>query len=140
MGTEKTFRVGITDILLAVLCAVLLAGTITFLAPCGPKDDGSWMNCHWAGRVNTALAAVLLTMAVMHLAAPMGGIKLGLDLAMLPAGVLATQVSGHVISLCMMETMRCQSVMKPGVMVLGLLITAAAAWDLVIRLRKGRKT
>lgn len=133
---NNKLNIGITDIVLAVVCAVLFIGTLTFLSPCGAKDDGSWMTCHWAGQVNIALSAVLLTMAVMHAAVPAGGVKLGLDLAMLPTSVMATQVSGRIISLCMMETMRCRAVMRPGVMILSLLIAAAAAWDLTIRLKK----
>ncbi len=85
-----------------------------------------------------ALAAVLFTMAVMHAAVPTGGAKLGIDLAVLPAAVLASQVPGRVIGMCMMETMRCRAVMRPGVAVLAVLIAAATAWDLVLRLKAGK--
>lgn len=138
MNDKRKIRIGVTDIALLALCAVLLIGTLTFLTPCGPKEDGSWMTCHWAGQMSVALAAVLFTMAVMHAAVPMGGAKLGIDLAVLPAAVLASQVPGHVIGLCMMETMRCRAVMRPGVAVLSVLIAAAAAWDLVLRLKAGK--
>ena len=138
MNDKRKIRIGVTDIALLVLCAVLLIGTLTFLTPCGPQEDGSWMTCHWAGQVSIALAAVLLTLAVMHAAVPMGGAKLGIDLAVLPAAVLASQIPGHVIGLCMMETMRCRAVMRPGVAVFAVLIAAAAAWDLVLRLKAGK--
>ena len=138
MNDKRMIRIGVTDIALLVLCAVLFIGTLTFLAPCGPKEDGAWMTCHWAGQTSIALAAVLLTLAVMHAAVPMGGAKLGIDLAVLPAAVLASQIPGHVIGLCMMETMRCRAVMRPGVAVFAVLIAAAAAWDLVLRLKAGK--
>ena len=138
MNDQRKIRIGVTDIALLALCAVLLIGTLTFLTPCGQKEDGSWMTCHWAGQTSVALAAVLLTMAVMHAVVPKGGVKLGIDLAVLPAAVLVSQVPGHVIGLCMMETMRCQAVMRPGIAVLAVLIAAAAAWDLVLRLKAGK--
>ena len=138
MNDKRKIRIGVTDIAMLVLCAVLLIGTLTFLAPCGPKEDGTWMTCHWAGQTSMALAAVLLTLAVMHAAVPMGGAKLGIDLAVLPVAVLASQIPDHVIGLCMMETMRCRAVMRPGVAVLSVLIAAAAAWDLVLRLKAGK--
>ena len=46
-------------ILLFVFSVVELIGIRTFFAPCGPKEDGSWMSCHWAGQAVTGTAAVL---------------------------------------------------------------------------------
>ena len=36
-------RIGVSDILLFVFSVVELIGIRTFFAPCGPKEDGSWI-------------------------------------------------------------------------------------------------
>ena len=61
-------RIGVSDILLFVFSVVELIGIRTFFAPCGPKEDGSWMSCHWAGQAVTGTAAVLVVLAICILA------------------------------------------------------------------------
>ena len=55
---------------------------------------------------------------------------------MVPLSVLALLLPGHLIDLCMMETMRCHTVMTPAVTVLSLLNIMVAAADIYV-CRKG---
>lgn len=126
---------GALDAALLLLSAALLLGVWTVFAPCAPKEDGSWMSCHWAGRAVAGTAAVLTLLAALRLLVPRA--RLGLDLAMLPTAALALLLPGHLIGLCMMPDMRCRSVMLPAVTVLSILIAAAAAMDLLLRRGKG---
>lgn len=134
---KKNNRVGVWDIVLPALALILFAGLLTFLKPCGPKDDGSWMTCHWAGQALRGVAGAMLALAVVRLFVP-GGVKLGLDIGMAALAVLSLCVPGHLIGLCMMDTMRCHAVMTPGVTVLSILVIAAAAADMILQRKKDK--
>mgnify|MGYP002623852021 FL=1 len=119
---NKKLNIGVTDIILLVLSAVFFLGLLTFLAPCGPKDDGSWMTCHWAGQALRGISAVLLVISGIHFFVKDSKIKLGLSLAAIPAAILSLILPGNLIGLCMMNTMRCHSVMRTGTMIISVLI------------------
>ena len=133
---KKKLHIGAGDVLLAVFSILFLIGSLTFLAPCGPKEDGGWMTCHWAGNAVAGAAAVLAVIAVLHLIAPDDRMKAGLSLAAIPAALLALLLPGSIIGLCMMDTMRCRAVMRPGAAVMSVLVIAAAVFDLLSRRRK----
>ena len=129
-------RFGITDILLVVLNLVFFVGIQNVFTPCEPRPDGSWMTCHWAGEALTGAAAVLVVIALVHLVIPRVHVKLGLALAVLPLSVYALLLPGHLIDLCMMETMRCHTVMQPAVTAISLLNLMVAFADIYVY-RKG---
>ena len=131
----KEKKIGAIDVALLVLSAALLLGVLTVFAPCGPKEDGSWMTCHWAGNAVAGVAAVLTACALVRLL--VGGTKRGLDFAMIAAAALATQLPGRLVHLCMMADMRCRAVMTPAVTVLSTLVILVAAADLVLQRKKG---
>ena len=130
----RSHKVRVTDVLLLALGVLLLAGTLTFLSPCGPKEDGSWMTCHWAGNAVAGVAGALLALAVVRLFVS-GGAKLGLDVGTAALAALAALLPGRLIDLCMTAGMRCRAVMTPGVTVLAALTLAAAAADILLRRR-----
>ena len=132
-------RVRVSDLLLLVFSAVELAGVRTFFAPCGPKEDGSWMSCHWAGQAVTGAAVVLVVLALIHLAVRSPEMKLGLDVGLLAAAVYTALVPGRLIGLCMMPDMRCHQLMTPGVTVCSVLVLAAAVADAALIGRKGKR-
>ena len=127
----KENKIGVTDIALLVLSAALLIGVLTVFAPCGPKEDGSWMTCHWAGNAVAGAAAVLTVCAIVRML--VRGTKLGLDFAMISAAALAALLPGQLIHLCMMADMRCRAVMTPAVRVLSVLIAVVAVVDIVLQ-------
>lgn len=119
-----------------LVCLAFLAGLFSFLAPCGPKPDGGFMVCRWAGRAVTGLAAVLCVIAALRLLMKDARIRAGLDLAAIPTALLAALTPGRLINLCMMADMRCRSVMRPGILVFSVLILALAAADLIVNGKK----
>lgn len=125
------------DTILLVLSAALFAGVLTVFSPCGAKEDGGWMTCHWAGNAVAGVAAVLTALAIMRLFVKDIKMRLGLSAAMIPAALLAALFPGRLISLCMMPSMRCRAVMLPAVTVLSVLIIAAAGIDIAVQRRKG---
>ena len=130
----KKKEIGVADILLLILSSALLLGVLTVFAPCGPKEDGGWMTCHWAGNAVAGVAAALTACAVARIL--VGKARFGLDFAMIAMAALATQLPGRLIPLCMMADMRCRAVMKPAATVCAVLIIAAALWDILARARK----
>ncbi|MBQ9647079.1 MAG: DUF4418 family protein [Oscillospiraceae bacterium] len=130
-------KINVTDIALLVLSAALLIGVLTVFAPCGPKEDGGWMTCHWAGNATAGVAAVLTVLALVRLLMRDAKIRLGLSAAMIPAALLAALIPGRIIRLCMMPSMRCRAVMSPAVAVCAVLIIAAAGVDILMRRKKG---
>lgn len=137
---EKSSRFRVSDIVLLALCVLFLLGILFLFGPCGPKEDGGWMVCHWAGRAVTGLAAVLTVIAVLHLAVRNEKTKQGLSLAVIPVALLAAATPGGLIGLCMMHGMRCHQVMRPAVLVFSVLILIVAAFDAVRPGKGGRGT
>lgn len=135
----QKFKISATDIIILLLSVLFLIGTIFWFNACGPKEDGSYMNCHWAGVMLMATAAVLATDALAHLLIPDSKVKAGLSAAMIPLSILACIIPGNLISLCMMESMRCRSIMTPAAIVFGALIAAVSAADVVFQLRRKSK-
>ena len=134
---EKKWRIGLTGCLLLLLNLGFFIGMQTVLTPCEMRPDGSWMNCHWAGQALTGIAAVLAGLALMHLVIPYAHVRLGLSLAVLLLSVLTFLLPGHLIALCMMETMRCHTVMQPAVTVISLLNILLASADIYVHRRRG---
>ena len=123
---NKKINIKAGDIVLFILCLVFMIGIRTFFSACGPKEDGSFMTCHWAGQALSGLAAALLVQSVIHTAVPNPAIKAGVSLAMIPTALVSLILPGNLIHLCMMDSMHCNAVMKPCAIVLSALITAAA--------------
>ena len=129
-------RFTVCDFILPVLAFALLIGLLFVFSPCGVKEDGGWMTCHWAGQALKGIAALELVLSLLHLIPAPNERKLGLDFALVGTAVLALCVPGHLIKLCMMADMRCRSVMTPAVTVLSVLLLAAALADLLLRREK----
>ncbi len=133
---HKTRRVGAGDCLLLIFGIIFLVGIRTVFAPCGPKEDGSWMTCHWAGQALTGTAAVLLVLALVHLLLRDRGMKVGLDVGIAVVAVFSALLPGKLIGLCMMPDMRCHQLMVPGATVCAVLMVLAAVLDIGLRRKK----
>jgi hypothetical protein len=113
----------ILDAVLCILSALLCFGTKYLFHACGPKEDGGWMACHWAEQAVFGIGLVLLVLSlVMTFAFKDGKTKSGIALSLEAIAALALVMPNHLISLCMMNTMRCHAVMKPAVIIISILI------------------
>lgn len=117
-------------VILAAVPTLILIGINTWFSTCGPKDDGSYMACHWAGRAVAAAAAMALVLAVLRFVLRDRMVKAGLDMALAASGVLMMLIPGRVINLCMMEDMMCRSHTQPWTMILSAILVIAAVADL----------
>ncbi len=126
-------KISAGDILLLLISVIFLIGVLTIFKPCAPSPDGNWMACHWAGQAVAGLAAVLVIISLAHMILSDAKIKTGLNLAVIPVAVLAMILPGHLISLCVMDFMRCHSVTRPAVIVMSVLTIAAAVYNILSR-------
>ena len=128
----------LTTILLPIVGIVILAALMTVLAPCGPKEDGTFMSCHYAGQALRILAgaSVIVSLACSMWAPGPGKLHTAADVLVMILSAAMILIPGHVIHLCMMPEMQCRAVMKPGSMVLAVLLLILAAADLVLTSRK----
>lgn len=133
---KKNRRFGAVDGILLAVSVLFFIGIRTFFKSCGPAEDGSWMTCHWACQAISGVSAVILVIAVLHFIIPDPGIKAGLSIGILPAAVLAAVIPGHLIGLCMMNTMRCHAVMTPMTILFSVMTIAVSVVDIALNRKK----
>ena len=118
------------------VAAVLLAvGALTFAGPC-VHDDGSVAACHAAAHAVVA-CGVIAAMASLAALFPRN-VRTAWCLAFVSAaaGLFAAVSPGTLFGLCMMQTMRCWTVMKPFALVCGGVVFLCALIGAIALLRK----
>lgn len=124
----------LVGIVLTVLSSILLVGILTFAGPCGVHDDGPVSSCYWASRAVLGVGVVLVVISLVRIFERDEGERRGLSFSAALLGVLVAVLPGVLIDLCMMQTMRCHTVMRPFALVMGVLIAVVGGVDLVRRL------
>ena len=138
MNEKKKSRT-IVDLLVLIAGIVMAAGAATFLKPCGPQEDGSWMTCHWAGQAVLGVSVLICILALICLILPDAKVKTGLSIGIIGAAALNALLPGFLIQTCLMESMRCNSVMRPGVMVASAVVAALALVNIIVSAVRSRK-
>lgn len=131
---ENAKKKPITAVLPLVVSILFFLAMFTLLSPCGPKEDGTFMNCHYAGQALRILsgAAVVVSAAAYF----KRGLARLADILLLLLGFASAVIPGTVIHLCMMPEMKCRAVMKPGATVFAVLLIVSAAVDLFSEIKK----
>lgn len=127
------------SIILLILSILLVVGEQTFAGPCGPKPNGGFMVCHWAGQAILGVGIVLIILSLLHLMGKHLCFKQGINLAIILNSLLVMCIPGHLINLCMMNHMQCHTMMKPFALVVGGLLVIVSAVDFFMRRRMGKK-
>ena len=127
--------------LLVIACllgVLLVVGVLTFAGPC-VHEDGSTSACHDASvailvaGVASALAALVALISSNH------AVTGALSVIAAFAAAFAAFAPGNLFGLCMMQTMRCWTIMKPFALVCGGAIALLALIQAVIAFRnRGR--
>ncbi|MDO4634190.1 MAG: DUF4418 family protein [Eubacteriales bacterium] len=131
-------RGAIVDMLRLILSLILTVGSSTFLHAC-LHDDGSISTCHYAQQMVTALGILLAVLALLSLLLHEDGVRKGLALAGICAGLLTVLTPGILIPVCAMAAMRCRLIMLPSVRLIAGLLTVLSLleWLLIGREEKG---
>lgn len=112
---------------LTLLCLLTAAGSKLWFHACPVQAGARIMPCHWAEQAVFATAVVMTLQSVLLFVLTGDEARMAVSLSILPEAVLLMLYPGTLISLCMMPTMRCHTVMRPAVLVLAALIFLAAA-------------
>jgi hypothetical protein len=94
---------------------------------CPRAEDGHWMTCHFTGCAEIGAGLLIAVLGVALLLFSSRRTRLGLSLAIIPAGLLALLLPTVLIGGCMMETMACRRVAFPAITVISVLIVVCFA-------------
>lgn len=137
MGTDSNKDTSrsqpLVGVILTVLAVLLLAGVATFAAPCG-LHGANVPSCIWAARAVLGIGAVALILALVRIFEMDEGERRGLSLSCALLGFLAALVPGLIIVLCDDASMSCNTLMRPFVLCIGVLMGLVGAIDLTRRL------
>ena len=75
----KRLKTGMAEIILLVIGLAIIIGSLTFFSACGAKEDGSFMNCHWAQVIITSLGALISAEALAAVIVPNRMFRAGLE-------------------------------------------------------------
>lgn len=119
----------VLSLLPAVFSLLMMIGTVTVFRACPMKDDGTWMHCHTAQNVVAAAGGVMCVLLLIAAFVNNRMVRTALY-GLCIAGFVGTFLTpGVLISMCMMDTMRCYAVMQPFVRIMSgaALVCAAIA-------------
>ncbi|MBQ3842538.1 MAG: DUF4418 family protein [Ruminiclostridium sp.] len=126
----------ISGVIMTALSLLLTIGIIIIFPACGPKEDGSWMMCHWAGRAVFGMGIALTVISLIALIFGGGKPAAGASLSAMVLAVLTALTPEILIPLCKMPTMQCHAMMRPAIIVISVLIALTAAVNAVMILKR----
>ncbi|WP_407427552.1 DUF4418 family protein [Treponema sp.] len=124
-------KISVSDVILLILSLILTFGSHFAFHACSPKPDGSWMVCHWAERVITALGIVFTVLSASRFFFE-PETKSGISLSILTLSVVTAFIPGIIVNLCLMKEMHCHTVMRPAVIVISILIALISLVDFIL--------
>ena len=116
---------------------ILTAGVLTVFRACGPKEDGTFMHCHTVQTDAALLGVTTVILALIAMLVKNRRLAAALHLAAAVLALTAILLPGTILPMCMMNTMRCHSVMKPFVRLLGALLLVLHGVSAAGALREG---
>ena len=128
MLSLKGRGIGIIELIFSLLLAI---GTLTVFDVCEISSE-KIMACHWANNTVISLGTVLAVQSLARVLINNKSIRIGIIISMIPTTVLCILIPDTLISLCMINNMRCQSVFKPIVIVASAVLVFVLTADLII--------
>lgn len=102
----------IKKILLLVTEIIFAIGVKTIFSGCGPMENGMYMACHTAENILFGIALFNIALSAVSLFVKNKKINIVIGAVIAISSLAAIILPGNVLHLCMMKTMRCQSIMK----------------------------
>lgn len=134
----KTSKSGtVMAVLLIILGAVLALGVKFVFHACGGMD-GMTPTCKPAENAVCILGIVILVLSVAALLIKNRVLRLVLSLVITIIAIVAAVLPGNILPICQMPDMHCVSVMKPAVLLLGILTAVVGACSFVMNIRKAK--
>ena len=120
-----------TDILNVLLAVILTVGSLTFFK----SRCGADMHCHTVNTVITIIGGALVALTALGFAFK-GKVKAVLSFVTAAVAVVELLIPGVIVSLCIMPSMSCRSIMKPWTMLLSVAIAFVSIVSGIMNLRK----
>lgn len=118
---------------------LLAAGVMTLFSACGPKADGTLMNCHNA-QISAALCGICLAVLFAIAAfAKNKAVVLVCDAAALALSVVTFMILGVLVHICLLSNMHCQVRLKPFTRGSAILIAVFALADILRIIKEKRE-
>ena len=118
---------------------LLAAGVMTLFSACGPKADGTLMNCHNA-QIGAALCGICLAVLFAIAAfAKNKAVVLVCDAAALALSVVTFMILGVLVHICLLSNMHCQVRLKPFTRGSAILIAVFALADILRIIKEKRE-
>jgi hypothetical protein len=119
---------------------LLAAGVMTLFSACGPKADGTLMNCHNA-QIGAALCGICLAVLFAIAAfAKNKAVVLVCDAAALALSVVTFMIPGVLVHICLLSNMHCQVRLKPFTRGSAILIAVFALADILRIIKEKRES
>lgn len=125
--------------MLLALSALLAVGLQTFAGPCEVHAAGDAGLCRWACRAVMGMDAVLAVISLVRVFELDEGERRGLSFSAALVGALIAATPGWIIGLCESPAMRCQAIMRPFCLCIGVAVLLVGGIDLTRRLLALRK-
>jgi len=132
---KNKIKIGFTDLLLLAATIVYYIGMTKWFLGC----NNTTMPCHWASEVLKAIGILAICIAIVHVIFPNALVKVGMDISFVGLFILAFIIPGNVINLCKLSHMSCREHLKPGNMILSIVVIVAAVIDLCFYLLQNSK-
>ena len=113
------------------LSVLMAAGVQTVFRACAQKEDGTWMHCHEVQKYLFIIGIILAMLSVLGLAVKKRTAAILLDFASIVLAAAAVLLPGTVIQMCMMDTMRCYTMMQPFARVTGGVLILVSVIDII---------
>ena len=127
------------NIVTLILSLILSVGVMTFADACHNKMMGKWMHCHYVQMDVFYIGIGLIVVSLPALFIKNEKIALISAFVQMALEVVAILLPGTIMDMCMMHTMRCYSVMKPFVTVMGILVIISALAGEIVNLLGGKQ-
>ncbi|MBO5292862.1 MAG: DUF4418 family protein [Lachnospiraceae bacterium] len=117
-------------VLYAVLSALLIVGPRSLFAVCAVEEKP--MKCYWSTQAVTALAIILLAVAVLFFLADSAQVKAALSIVTIVTAAMVILIPARLIGGCGMMTMACRRLTFPAFYVIGILFLVSAVVEIVL--------
>ena len=109
----------------------MAAGVQTVFRACAQKEDGTWMHCHEVQKYLFIIGIILAMLSVLGLAVKKRTAAILLDFASIVLAAAAVLLPGTFMQMCMMDTMRCYTMMQPFARVTGGVLILVSVIDII---------
>ncbi len=129
----------VTKVTAAVISLLLAVGVMTVFKACGPKEDGSFMHCHYVQLYVFFISLAMAAASVLSILIKKKTVQLVLCSLNAVAALITMLLPGTIMKMCMMKEMRCYTYMQPFVRICAVLILLCSIVTIVMQMINAKK-